>query len=57
MKLTVAVISFIMIRFEVLVVIMVVCCMEFTYFILFCVDDVHFFMDMLPFTVWKNGRD
>ena len=42
MKLAVAVISFLMIMFEVLVIIMVVCCMELTYFVIFRVDDVHF---------------
>ena len=40
MKLAVAGISFIVIMFEVLVVIMVVCCMELTSFIIFCAYDV-----------------
>ena len=42
MKLAIAVISFIMIRFEVLVIIMVIYSIEATFFVLFCVDNVHF---------------
>lgn len=48
MKLAVDVTSLNMFRLDVLVVIMVVCCMELTYFVMFRVDDVHF-RDILLF--------